>query len=118
MIETEEVQDRGMEVVDGHRVARDMPGEIIRLTVDLATLDASTRHPKAEGIGMMITAGDLLESGTILPKRGAAELTAPHHQCRVEQPALLEVLQQGGNRLVYHAAVVRELRIEAAVVVP
>ena len=42
-------------------------------------------------------------AAAVLAQRRAAELAQPDDQRRVEQAALLEVLEQGGDRLVGHA---------------
>ena len=84
----------------------------------LAALDAAAGHPQAEGIRMMIAAGDFLEALAVFAERGATELAAPHDERGVEQAALFEVLQKRGDGLIDHLAIVRELRIEAAVMIP
>jgi hypothetical protein len=118
VIEAEEMQDRCVEVVHGHGITGDMPGEVVGLPIDLAAFDAAAGHPEAEGTRMMIAAGDLLEALAVLTERSAAELAAPHDERGVEQATLFQILQQRGDGLIDHLAVVCELRIEATVMIP
>ena len=55
---------------------------------------------------MMIAASDFGIAQPVFAQRRAAELAGPDHECRIEQAALLQVLNQGRHRLIGHAAVV------------
>jgi hypothetical protein len=48
----------------------------------------------------------------------ASELAAPDHERLVQQPALLEVAEQTGNRFVSGKATLLETLVEIAMVVP
>ena len=54
VVEAEEVQDGGLEVVDVDFVLYDRETEFIGLAVTAATLDAAAREENREGIGEMI----------------------------------------------------------------
>ena len=66
-----------------------------------AALDAAAGQPHREAVGVVVAAGALGVLGRRLP----AELAAPDDQRRVEQAALLQVLEQPGDRLVGLAGV-------------
>src|SRR5258707_689875 len=85
MIEAEEMQDGGMEIVHRDGIASDIPGEVVGLAIDLADLHAAPGHPQAEGAGMVIAPGDLLKPRTVFAERGAAKLGAPDDERGVEQ---------------------------------
>src|SRR5437867_3839378 len=54
VVEPEQMQDRGVEVVDVNLVCNDLDPKIIRATIDDPAFDAATRHPGGEGGGMML----------------------------------------------------------------
>src|SRR5690606_27714301 len=86
--------------------------------MDVPTLDAAASHPQGEGAWVMVATRHGFEAGAVFAEGGAAKFTAPDDEGGVEQAALLEILEQGGDRLVDHAAVVGELGVEVAVVIP
>ena len=55
---------------------------------------------------------------SLFAHRSAAELAAPDHQRFVEQPALLQITQQAGDRLIRPAAQLRVIRFDPFVSVP
>src|SRR4051812_13890018 len=54
VIEAEQVEDRGVKVVDMHPVLDDAEAEIIGLPVGDPGLDAAAGHPHREGVGMVV----------------------------------------------------------------
>ena len=74
-------------------------------------------NPCREAARVMI-ASVVLSSETALTVDRAAELATPHNQRVVEQPALLQVLDEGGDWLVDGSRIVLQLGIEVAVVIP
>src|SRR5205823_4033476 len=93
VIEAEELQDRGVQVVDVDGILDDVPAEFIGLAEDGAGFDAATGHPDGEGEGVVVAAADALETGAVLAERRAAELGEPKHQRAVEQAAALQILE-------------------------
>src|SRR5687767_3810404 len=57
VVEAEQVQERGVEVVDVDGVARDAPADVVGGAVDVPTLETAARHPDREGEGMVVAAG-------------------------------------------------------------
>ena len=56
VVDAEEMQDRGVEVVDVDAVGRDVVAEVVGGSNGGARLDASSRRPKGEAAGVMIAA--------------------------------------------------------------
>ena len=108
MIDPEAVQDRRIEVVDRDRIAHDVVAEIIRLADGYAAFDAAAGQPKREAARMMIAA-IVVGSELSLRIHGAAEFAAPDDQGVFQQAALLQILNQGGCRLVGVAALTCDL---------
>src|ERR1700733_1467171 len=65
VIETQQVQDRGMELVDVDRVFDDVVGEIVGLAVDRAGSRAAAGHPHGEAAGMMVAAVVFVRQATL-----------------------------------------------------
>lgn len=93
VIQAEQMKDGGVKVMHRDGITRDMPGEIIRLTMNLPTFDTAASHPQTEGARMMVATGDGFVSRPILAQRRAPEFTAPDYERGVKQAALFEVLQ-------------------------
>ena len=112
MVETEQVQDRRVEVVDVDFVLNGFVAVIVGQAVGEAALHAAAGHPHGEGFVVVVA------PIVALRVRGAAKFAAPDHQRVLEQPALLEIGEQRGDRLVHRAAVCSERRGEVEVLVP
>ena len=65
MVKSEQVQQRGVEVIDVDWVYTGSPAEFIRLPNDLAWPYSSPRHPQAESVSMMIAAWLLTTAFTV-----------------------------------------------------
>src|SRR5260221_2615241 len=105
MIEAEQVQDRGLEVVNVDGILDDVKAELVRRAVSQPALHAAAGQPHRVSARMMIAAERTAERGIRLDHRRAAEFAAPNHERVVEQAALLQVHHQRRARLVGRAAV-------------
>src|SRR5207253_6965791 len=56
VVETEDVHDRGLQVMDVHLVTRDREAELVGGAVRVAAFDAAACEPHRETIGVMVTA--------------------------------------------------------------
>src|SRR5436190_16927124 len=94
-----------------HPVLSGTISELVGRTVGHAPFHAAAGEPDAEAPMVVVAAGSL---------RGgrAAELAAPQHQRVFEQAALLEVDEQGTDRLVDFAAQLFMLRRVLRVRIP
>ena len=110
----EQVQDRRVQVVDVDGVDGGGVADLVGLAVADAALDAAAGHPDGEAVRVVVAAGLLAGLGD----RQAAELAAPDHQRLVEQPALVEVGQQAGDRLVGLAGELLVVPLDVGVAVP
>src|SRR6185295_15260267 len=103
MIEAEEVQQSRMQIMHVHFVLGSGKAEFVRRAIDDATLQPSARQPSREAVRIVIAAvhhsGVRAEIGQF-HSRCAAELSAPKHDRIIEHPTLLQILEQGGNRLI------------------
>ena len=94
VIEAEEMQNGGVQIVDMDGIFIDTPADLVGLPVVEPWFDATAGHPHGEGIRVMIATHILSGlSATVLTHRRATELAAPDHQRLVEQAVLLQVLQ-------------------------
>ena len=103
VIEAQQMQDRGVQVVHVHLVFRDIEAELVAFAERESRLDAAAGQPHREGIRVMVAA-----VGAPLHHRRAAEFAAPDDERVVQQAALLQVLDQRGAGLVGIQAVLCE----------
>src|SRR6266581_6344724 len=119
VVQAEQVEDRRVEIIHVDRVGDDVPADLIRFTDDLPAFDATARQPNTERERMMVPPGHIAaKARAVIAERCAAELRAAHDERALEQPALLEVVQQRGDRLIDHPAIEQQIAIERVVVVP
>src|SRR5262245_34418300 len=114
VVETQEMEKGGVEVVDMNPILDDLESQLIGLAICDPGLDTAAGQPHREGIGMMIAA----VRAAALHHGSPAEFASPDHQCVVEQPALLEVLDQGCTGLIRHLAVLSDVVDQVSVLVP
>ena len=99
VVESELVEDGGVEVADVDGIFDDVVTELVSLAVGLARLDAATSHPHREAAGMVIASVVVLGERS-LTVDGAAEFAAPDDEGVVEEASLLEVADEGPGGLV------------------
>jgi hypothetical protein len=85
VVEAEQVQHRGVEVVDVDGVCRPAPADLVGLAVDLPALEAAAGHPEAEGEGVMVAARPWRHlAAAVFGQRRAAELAGEDDQRAVQ----------------------------------
>src|SRR6056297_321264 len=89
VIDAEEMQHRGMQIMDVDAVFDRFVAEFIRRTEAEARLDPTACHPAGKAHDVVIASASLCH-------RRAAEFSPPDHQGLIEHAALLEVTNQGG----------------------
>ncbi len=94
MIESEQVQQGGVQVVDADPVLDRLVTELVAFAVVNAALDSTTRQP--DGVGVRVVVAPL----AALRVRRPAKLAAPDHQGGIEQTARLQVGEQRPDRLI------------------
>ena len=113
VVEAEEVEDGGVEVVDVDFVFDGVEAEFVGFSVGEAAFDAASGEDHGEGVGVVVSAvvAELVHGG-------AAEFAAPDDEGFVEHAALFEVGDEGGAGLVDVEAIFGESFGEGAVLVP
>src|SRR5215467_4805335 len=82
-----------------NRILDDVVAKLVGFSLDNARLDSPSREPPGVALGMVVAS--VIRSGQFaLAIYRPAELAAPNHQCVFEQPAALEVSEQGITGLV------------------
>ena len=94
VVDAEEVQHRGVEVMDMDDVFYGVVSEVVGGAVSDAALNPAARKPGAETLRVMVPPYPLR-------KWVAAKLSRKNTQGRIQQAALLEVFNESRNRLVH-----------------
>ena len=108
IVDTQLVQHGCMQVTDGHRILQNVVAEVVRLAVRYSPLDATAGQPDRKAAGMVIAAVVVALQLPLAVDR-ATEFTGEDHHRVVEQPALLQVLQECRGWLVDVQALPRQL---------
>ncbi len=118
VVQAEEVENRGLEVVDVDAVLDGGEAELVGLAEGEAGFHAAAGEPHGISIDVVVATDHLAD----LAHRCAAELAAPDHEGGVEEAARLQVADQGGAGAVDLASdrveIAGEILAGAAVVVP
>ena len=99
VIDAEEVETGGVEVVDVNFVLHDSESKLIGGAIGETSFDAPTGHPNTEALLMVIAArgGFRSRAGVVLLNhRRAAKFASPYHQSFVQHASLLQILNQTG----------------------
>ena len=99
VVETEEMQHGGVEVVPAHRVDSGAVADLIALAVGGARLEPGTGHPDGEpGVVVIAPLAHLVSGG--LGEGGTAKLGGESDERIIEHAAAAQVLEQRGHGLV------------------
>lgn len=88
VVEAEEVEESGLEVVDVDRVGGGCPADLVGFAVGGAGFAAAAGEEGGEGVGVVVAAGDVAAAGTVFAEGGAAELGEPGDEGLVEEAAV------------------------------
>ena len=80
MVDTQQVQDGCLQVMNVHGLLGDVHSEFIGRSVLDSGLDASASHPDRIGVGMMISSPSFSVVDIVLDERCAAKFAAPDHK--------------------------------------
>ena len=89
MLESEQVQYRGLHVVDMGLVLHDIETELIGCPNRPAAIDPCSRHPNAVSERVVVAAFTAFLKAVELYQWGAAELTRPNDERGVQQASFL-----------------------------
>src|SRR5207249_1523446 len=113
VVDTEEIEYRGVEIVNRAHVLDGAPAEIVGRAVADAAFDAGAEHPGCETVRIVVAAQRALLMG-----RHAPEFGCPQDERLREQPASLEVLDQNCRGPVQDGSVALVIVLEGLVGVP
>ena len=114
VIKAEEVEDGGVEVMDIDLVHGGFVAEFVGLAMGDSALDPAAGEPSGEAMRIVIPAG----FGPLLSDRQTPEFTTPEHEGVLEKPALVEVLEEGGHRLIGFTGELGMVSEDVAVPIP
>ena len=113
MVQSQQMQDGGMEIVDGDDLVDRFVSELIGGPVAESLLHPSPSQPAGKSIGIMIPSlGPFLEGGH------ASKFSAPHHEGLFQKTPLLEVDQESCSGFVQNWAVHAVLTEDVLVTIP
>ena len=95
VIETQQMQQRRIQVMDMHWVGYDIESKVIRLAVNISSFESAPSKPHAEAAIVMIAS--IISS---LNHRRSTELATPNDQRVIKKPTLLQVLNQCSARAI------------------
>src|SRR5262245_35342626 len=108
VVDPEQVQNRGVQIVQVHRIFGDVVAEVVGAAVFDAAANAATRQPHRETAAMMIAPHARIAELTLAENR-AAEFGQKHDERIGQEAALLEVPEERRRRLIDVAALVWQL---------
>jgi hypothetical protein len=91
VVEAEQMQDRGVEIVDVHGVLNRIEPKFIGATMHMAFLQTATCHPYAEGPIVVIAS-----IVATLDHRCPSKFATPNNKRIIQHAQTLEVFDQGG----------------------
>ena len=112
VVETEQMQDRGVKVVDLDGVVDGLVAVVIGGSVGHSALDATPGQPEAEAERIVVASVASLGEGS------AAEFAGPNDQCFPEQSARLEIGEETRDGFVDGACVEGMILFEIPVGIP
>src|SRR3954452_16990024 len=118
VVETQQVQEGGVQVVDVDGILHGTEAELVGGAVDLSALDAAAGHPDREAVRVVIASVDLPALRIQLDRGRAPELATPENQRLVEEAALRQILEERADGPVALASEPAMLTLDIAVAVP
>ncbi len=100
MIETKQVQDRRMQIVHAGRILDGLESEIVGRAVNRAATNPTAGEPDAEPVMVVVSSKLTLAVPAQLDGGSSTELAPPNNKRVIQHASLLEVSQQGGDRLI------------------
>ena len=112
MIDAQQMQHRGVQIVDIAPIFDDFITVLVRGAVNCAALDSAAGQPHREPERIVVPAV------RALGERSSAKFAGPHDKCFVQQSARLQIFQQAGDRLIHGPGIFRMILYQAAMGVP
>ena len=118
MVNSEQMQNRGLEIVDVDFVVNGIKADIIGGSVGDTGFNASSSHPSGKGVGVMVTTPCFAVLHVALEERSTTEFATPDDEGFIEHTALLKIADETCAGLVCILALGVEFRGEGVVLVP
>src|SRR4051794_9845375 len=111
------MQQRGVKVMYADPALNGSESCVVGSSMNVAALQPAACHPDAESHWAMVAPS---RSCTLphLGDRHASELAAPYHQRAVQQPALLQILEQSSCRFICLPTAVTQTLFQIGVSIP
>ena len=98
MVKSQQVQDRGMHIVDVNRVFHGVHTKVIRSTQARSSFHSSPSHPESESFVVVATSQLSLPIGFF--ERGPSKFGCPDHQRFLQHATRLQIQNQGRDTLI------------------
>lgn len=121
VIEAHEVEHGGVEVVDVDFVFNGGKAEVVGCSVHVTTFHAAPCHPGGEAVVVVIAAIDLAGVGAFFGHFNdgrPAKFSAPEDEGFVEESALFEIGEEGGDGLITFPREVAMVLLKVVVIIP
>jgi hypothetical protein len=112
VIESEEMQESGVQIINVHTIFDGLVAEVIGSTVMKSSFYPSACHPDGEGMGVVITTERALRVG------GSSKLASPDHERVLQHAARFEVCEQCRGGLVGRGSAGSMIGFDVVVSVP
>jgi len=114
VIESELVEDGGVDVVDVGFIDDGVVADLVGLAVADAAFDSTAGHPGGEAMGVVVAAG----FGGFLCEGEPSEFAAPDDEGVFEEAALIEVGEESGDGGIGFAGELTVVSFDVVVAVP
>src|SRR5882762_10070071 len=91
MVETQQMQQCGLKIVDLNLILRDPETQVVRFSKNETLFYSGPGQENGETIGIMVAAQDFASGSPAFTEGGPPKFPAPDHQGVIEQAALAKV---------------------------
>ena len=120
VVDAEEVEDGGVEVVNGDPVPDRVVSVVVRCAVVVAALGAGSTHPHREPVRVVIAAVVAASHLAVedFAARGATEFAAAQDEGILEEAPGLKVVQKSGDGTVHGIGISAMALLQAGMLIP
>ena len=112
------VKNRRLDVVNVHRILRNMESKFIGFSISHPRFDSTTGHPHGIGLRVMVPSRAATKCRIVLNHRRAAKLTTPDDQRILKKSLTLEIEDERCRRLVCLSTLIQRVSANIAMRVP
>ncbi len=114
MIEPQQVEDGGMEVMNGNRVVGGFESKVIRRPINGPSFDPASGQPDSESVVIMIAAVERRQ----FRDRSSSKFSAPKNKRVLEKAPLFEIGEERGDRMIPPFGELTMLSLKGLMIVP